>query len=241
MQYATVPIYIRQDDPDITQYSFLIKTENVGTLDLQICCENVQELTTCVNYVLEVTEATHCEPNVNVLTGSISDTFVQEVNGEATPQLLFSKSSTYSLTGSYTPPTTEAACDSPTITMKIGDNICCTSSSDPVFWDSSALGVYYSTEFLLSQQTYTLTIDFNVNTTPLQFSFALEVACGDSSTINSNIAQLEYSFNVGDIENTILFEPFTCSVDNCCLNGLTYSYSVDATNILTSPTQDILI
>ena len=143
MQYKTVPVYIRQDETDITQYSFLIKTENVGTLDLQICCENVQELTTCVNYVAEVTEPTDCEPNVQ--PGSISDTFVQEVNGEATPQLLFSKSNTYSLTGSYTPPTTEAACDSPTITMKIGDIICCTSSSDPVFWDSSALGVYYST------------------------------------------------------------------------------------------------
>ena len=86
-----------------------------------------------------------------------------------------------------------------------------------------------------------MTIDFDVNTTPLLFSFSLEVACGDSSTITSNIAQLEYSFNVGDTENTILLEPFTCSVDNCCLSGLTYSYSVDATNILTSPTQDIQI
>ena len=69
-----IQIYLEQDiDIDNNLFNFLVKTDMVYTREFKICCMNNQDLTSCVAFEAQVTEATDCSDNV--VTGSIDDTF----------------------------------------------------------------------------------------------------------------------------------------------------------------------
>ena len=64
MDTQDIHIFMEQDDTEFSEFTFLVGAEVATTLDIQICCTNVQELESCVAYTMEVTEPTNCQPNV---------------------------------------------------------------------------------------------------------------------------------------------------------------------------------
>ena len=79
--------------------------------------------------------------------------------------------------------------------------------------------------------SYTIMIDFPTEYT-LSFTFSLSLFCGETSVISPTITFQKLEFNTGDTSNKFSFEPFECSISNCCLDLV---YTISETGDLDNP------